>query len=100
MKTVFVSSTFRDMQAERDLLKSKVQPMLNDLARQYGESISFSDLRWGVDTSNMSEEEQNKQVLSVCLDEIDRSRPFMIVLLGERYGFMPGPKMIKQEALF
>ena len=25
--------------------------MLNDIARQYGESISFSDLRWGVDTS-------------------------------------------------
>ena len=51
MKSIFVSSTFRDMQAERDVLKSKVQPMLNDIARQYGESISFSDLRWGVDTS-------------------------------------------------
>ena len=98
MKSIFVSSTFRDMQAERDVLKSKVQPMLNDIARQYGESISFSDLRWGVDTSEMSEEEQNRQVLSVCLDEIDRSRPYMIVLLGERYGYMPGPETIVEEA--
>ena len=98
MKTIFVSSTFRDMQSERDILKSTVQPMLNDIARKYGESISFSDLRWGVDTSEMSEEEQNKQVLSVCLDEIDRSRPYMLVLLGERYGFMPGSDMIEREA--
>lgn len=97
MRTVFVSSTFKDMQAERDILKSQVQPQLNNIARKYGESVSFSDLRWGVDTTSMSEEEQNEQVLSVCLNEIDRSRPYMIVLLGERYGYMPGADMIRTE---
>ncbi|MBQ6562604.1 MAG: DUF4062 domain-containing protein [Clostridia bacterium] len=97
MKAIFVSSTFKDMQAERDILKSKVQPYLNSIARNFGESISFSDLRWGVDTTDMTEEEQNRRVLSVCLNEIDRARPYMIVLLGERYGYMPGPKVIGRE---
>jgi hypothetical protein len=97
MKAIFVSSTFKDMQAERDILKSKVQPYLNSIARNYGESLSFSDLRWGVDTTDMTEEEQNRRVLSVCLNEIDRARPYMIVLLGERYGYMPGPNVIGRE---
>ena len=43
MKAIFVSSTFKDMQAERDILKSKVQPYLNSIARNFGESVSFSD---------------------------------------------------------
>ena len=97
MKTIFVSSTFRDMQAERDILKSVVQPRLNDTARKYGDSVSFSDLRWGVDTTSMDEAEQNRRVLSVCLNEIDRARPNMIVLLGERYGYMPGESVIRKE---
>ena len=97
MKAIFVSSTFKDMQAERDILKSKVQPYLNSIARNYGERLSFSDLRWGVDTTDMTEEEQNRRVLSVCLNEIDRARPYMIVLLGERYGYMPGPNVIGRE---
>ena len=28
-------------------------------------------------------------VLKVCLDEVERSRPFLIGLLGERYGWVP-----------
>ena len=91
MKTVFVSSTFRDFPWERDALHDQVLPFLNQEARAYGQSVSFCDLRWGVDTSSQtSEEESSAKVLSVCMNEIDRARPYMLVLLGERYGFMPG----------
>ena len=51
MKTIFVSSTFRDFQRERDVLHDRVLPELNRQARRYGEAVSFCDLRWGVDTS-------------------------------------------------
>ncbi|MBQ2675110.1 MAG: DUF4062 domain-containing protein [Prevotella sp.] len=98
MKTVFVSSTFRDFQYERDLLRRKVQPLINNTAYSFGDSMSFCDLRWGIDTDGMEENESAIKVLSVCLNEIDRSRPYMIVLLGDRYGYCPGQDLISYEA--
>ncbi len=47
MKSMFVSSTFKDMQAERDILTHNVIPELNVYAKQFGENIKFVDLRWG-----------------------------------------------------
>ena len=89
MKRIFVSSTFRDMQAERDVLHLEVLPELNEFAAQYGQSIAISDLRWGIDTGELSEEESNRKVLSVCFEQIDECKPYMIVLLGDRYGYIP-----------
>lgn len=96
MKSIFVSSTFRDFHRERDLLRSRIIPEVNDTAKEYGEFVNLCDLRWGVDTSGNEDPEQT--VLSVCLDEIDRSRPYMLVFLGERYGYVPGKEYICQEA--
>lgn len=98
MKTIFVSSTFRDMQFERDLIHNKITPLLNEKARDYGESVSFCDLRWGVSTENLSEEESYHKVLSVCLGEIERCRPYFVVILGDRYGFIPNLTMIDDVA--
>lgn len=39
MKRIFVSSTFKDMNIERDILSQQVMPKLNEIAEQYGESI-------------------------------------------------------------
>lgn len=97
MKSIFISSTFRDFHKERDLLRSKIIPAVNDVAKQYGEFINLCDLRWGVDTSKS--EECESKVLSVCLDEIDRSRPYMLVFLGERYGYVLGKEYIYKEAV-
>lgn len=94
MKSIFVSSTFRDMNLERDIIHSKVEPKLNDIARKYGETVSMCDLRWGINTSQMDEEKSALKVLNICLNEIDRCRPHMIVILGYRYGWMPGEKYI------
>ena len=96
LKKIFVSSTFKDMHYERDILHTKVIPELNALARQNAhEEVFLCDLRWGVNTSNMSEEESSKKVLKTCLDEIDSCRPYMIVILGDRYGYTPEPEYLE-----
>ena len=96
MQPIFISSTFRDMNAERDLFHQRIGPALDSIAREYGESISFCDLRWGVDTTQLETEAGARKVLSVCLQEIDRCRPFMVVLLGERYGWIPSRDLMAQ----
>ncbi len=98
MNTFFVSSTFRDMQFERDAIQEKVLPKLNAVARKYGQTVSFCDLRWGINTMDLDAEAGMRSVLEVCLDQIDRCEPPMIVLLGERYGSIPGTDLIKEAA--
>ena len=95
MRSVFISSTFKDMQAERDYLHEKIFPRLRRLVGQYGEDIQEVDLRWGVDTYHMSEEKSNYQVLRVCIDAIDRCKPYIIVLLGDRYGWIPDVEVVE-----
>lgn len=95
MKSVFISSTFKDMQAERDLLHERIFPRLRKVIGEYGEDIQELDLRWGVDTTEMSEEESGHLVLRVCIDAIDRCRPYIIVLLGERYGWIPELQLVE-----
>lgn len=86
---IFISSTFRDMDAERDVIKYEVLPLLNDRYRKYGVEFHVIDLRFGVNTENMSEEDSENAVLDVCLSMIDSARPFFIGLIGDRYGWIP-----------
>ncbi len=82
---VFVSSTFRDMHEERDELIKRVFPQLRRLCEARGVAWSEVDLRWGV----TDEQKAEGAVLPICLAEIDRSRPYFIGLLGQRYGWIP-----------
>ena len=84
MLKFFISSTFRDMMRERDMLRNNVFPVLNQDAHTFGETISFCDLRWGVDTKDLDEYESSKHVIQTCLNEIDKSQ-YMIVFLGSRF---------------
>ena len=87
MKKIFISSTFKDMQSERDVLHERVLPMINEKLKELGETALGIDLRWGISTEKMSEEEAELKAFSVCFDEIDDSRPYFIAFLGERYGY-------------
>lgn len=98
MKTIFVSSTFKDMQFERDCLNTQVLPTVNEIAKKYGDSVALCDLRWGINTHGMSADQSDKKILNACLHEIDNCRPYMIVFLGERYGWVPG-KLLLQRAI-
>ncbi|OXN00219.1 DUF4062 domain-containing protein [Bifidobacterium vansinderenii] len=88
--SIFVSSTFRDMQNERDALRDLALPRLRAFAAEYGTSVDMVDLRWGVDTNDMPEDEQERKVLHSCMQEIDRCSPFFLSLLGDRYGYVLG----------
>lgn len=94
MKTIFVSSTFNDMQYERDAIREISMPIINSHAKKYGESVSFCDLRWGVNTTDLESNTGSKKVLDVCFNEIDRCRPYMVVILGDRYGWIPNSKIV------
>jgi len=82
---VFISSTFRDMHAERDELMLFVFPELRKKCRERQVEFAEVDLRWGI----TEEESKRGQVLPICLEEIKRCKPYFIGLLGERYGWVP-----------
>jgi tetratricopeptide (TPR) repeat protein len=82
---VFISSTFRDMKAERELLVKQVFPELRAVCAARFVTFTEVDLRWGI----TEEQQADGQVLSICLEEIQRCRPYFISLLGERYGWIP-----------
>jgi WD40 repeat protein len=77
---IFISSTFLDMQAERDYLARIVFPKLRrELARERIHIVDI-DLRWGV-TSEEDAYEVCKEVMGGC--------SVVMGLLGGRYGWVP-----------
>lgn len=82
---IFISSTFRDMHAERDLLVREVFPELRRRCRPLNIDVVDVDLRWGVSEA----EAEGNHALEVCLEEIRNSHPFFVGLLGQRYGWVP-----------
>lgn len=88
-RPVFITSTFADMQAERDYLRTHVFPELQERLKERFTHLEPIDLRWGVETTGSEQEQKELLVLKVCLDEIQRSRPFLIALVGDRYGWVP-----------
>ncbi|XP_041659793.1 telomerase protein component 1 [Cheilinus undulatus] len=79
---VFISSTFRDMHAERDILVRSVFPELRRRAAQHCLYLQEVELRWGVT------EEESERAAELCLSEVCRSQ-MMVGILGERYGLVP-----------
>jgi tetratricopeptide (TPR) repeat protein len=98
-RPVFLSSTFRDMHAERDYLHTRVFPELAERLRSRCHHLELIDLRWGVETVSLDENQSKElMVLKVCLAEIERSRPFLVVLLGDRYGWVPPEERLAAAA--
>ena len=73
------------MQAERELLVKQVFPELRRICAERLVTFSEVDLRWGI----TAEEAAEGKVLPICLEEIQRCRPYFIGLLVERYGWIP-----------
>lgn len=92
---LFVSSTFADMQAERDTLAEHVFPFLEEYCRTRGARFQAVDLRSGISR----EAGADQLTMQICLDEVRRCqrltpRPNFIALLGDRYGWQPLPTEI------
>lgn len=91
---IFVSSTFRDFEEEREALIKKVFRELNRLCLDRGVFFTYVDLRWGI----TEEQTKNGKTIEICLREVDKCRPYFICLLGDRYGWSQTEKK-KDELL-
>lgn len=94
--TIFISSTFKDMHLERDIVQMEVLPRLREKFSKYKIAVRTVDLRWGIQ-SKTTEEDAEARILSVCMNEIERSRPFFVGLLGYRYGWIPSYDIINRK---
>lgn len=95
---MFVSSTFADMKAERDLLQRDVFPQLRQVCASKGLRFQAIDLRWGVS----EEAGRHNRTMQICLRELERCqqgslKPNFLVLLGDRYGWRPLPEVIAAD---
>ena len=83
---IFISSTFQDMQDEREILLKDTFLELKKIAKTRDVDITEIDLRTGI----TKEEEESGEIVKICLDEIDRcadSPIFFLGILGSRYGW-------------
>ena len=90
---VFISSTFQDMQDERNYLMKHTFPVLRKLAAERDVTLTELDLRWGI----TEEEAKTGKVVEICLREIENSIPFFIGIIGNRYGWVPEKKDISEN---
>ena len=102
---VFVASSFQDMAMERSLLAESAFPRLRVACAARGVAFTDVDLRWGIEAGAAGAD-----VVAACLSEasgdddrvwktgtetivlhlqVYRCRPYMIVLVGQRYGWQP-----------
>src|SRR5688572_26142368 len=81
------------MQDEREYLIKHIFPELRAVCRDRGVEFTEIDLRWGV----TEEEAQQGKVVKICLEEIDRCRPYFIGILGERYGWTPNKQDVQKD---
>jgi len=95
---LFVSSTFRDLTAERNALQEITFPRLEAFCTRHSCRFQAIDLRWGVS----EEAALDQQTMNICLGEIERCRqvtprPNFLIVLGDRYGWVPPPPQIPAQ---
>lgn len=98
MFRVFVSSTFSDFAAERNVLQKIVFPELEQRCRAKGGTFLGVDLRWGISPQRSL----SNRTVTTCLEEIHRCqtlspKPNFLILLGDRYGWIPLPETIPED---
>ncbi|XP_071945133.1 TPR repeat-containing protein DDB_G0287407-like [Antedon mediterranea] len=91
---IFVSSTFRDFHAEREVLVKEVFSDLRQWCEKRRLHLVECDLRWGVPKDTTAEE-----TLRTCLGEIDRCyqdniMPFFLNMTCARCGWIPTDKEV------
>ena len=83
------------MHAERDCLSERVFPELEERLRKRFQYLEPVDLRLGIEMTGVDASSRELLILKVCLDEIKRSRPFLIGLIGDRFGWRPPSKFVR-----
>lgn len=97
---LFISSTFSDFIIERNILNDDIFPEIDKFCQAQGYNFQLIDLRWGVN----NEAALSQSTLDICLDEVKRCRtlspkPNFLLMVGERYGWIPLPAKISRTEL-
>ncbi len=79
---VFISSTFRDMQKERNVIVNSVFPTLRRRFRKKMIDIMEIDLRWGISEQDI----KDMLLLEICIGETLNCTPYFVGLIGDFYG--------------
>ena len=82
---IFISSTFKDLQNEREILVRSVFPRLRSAFKDRSVEIIDVDLRWGL-PEDLAE---SGKIIEICLGEVLRCKPFFMGIVGNRYGYEP-----------
>ena len=93
----FVSSTFKDMELERNLLQEVFDELI-PFYREKGWQVETVDLRWGIS----EEAGLDNRTMRICKKELAQCmkmspKPNFIILLGNRYGWLPLPETIRKS---
>jgi|GEM_PF-3477563 len=78
---LFISSTFRDMNAERDYLVRFVFPRIREELLKHRLFFVDVDLRWGLTSED--------NIVGACRSIIEQCHPLFLGILGGRYGWIP-----------
>lgn len=94
---LFISSTFSDFQKEREVLQTKVFPQIKEYCSLKRYTFQPVDLRWGVN----NEAQLDQKTLEICLSEVQSCKihdyPNFLIMLGDRYGWVPLPNTIVKD---
>ncbi|KAH8870836.1 NACHT domain- and WD repeat-containing protein 1 [Schistosoma japonicum] len=96
---IFISSTFSDLNLERNVLMKHIYPKLKVYCREkYGFDFYAIDMRWGVPNVSQLDHLGPK----TCYDEVEHCKflsvgPTFITVLGQRYGEYEIPYAINSD---
>jgi hypothetical protein len=94
---LFISSTFNDFHCEREVLQTKIFPSIKEYCYQKGYIFQPIDLRWGIN----EEAQLDQKTLDLCLSEVRSCKgypyPNFLLMLGDRYGWIPLPYIIESK---
>lgn len=88
---VFISSTFSDMQGERDVVVHSVFPRLREEFGRRLVDVTEVDLRWGIPEEQLDD----CGILEICIDEVLHCAPFFVGIVGNRYGTIASNASVK-----
>jgi len=79
------------------MLQTKVFPHIKQYCKQLGYTFQPIDLRWGVS----NEAQIDQKTLELCLSEVrsckSYSHPNFLLMIGDRYGWVPLPYVIEKN---
>jgi len=93
MPSIFISSTFKDLQDERNFFINKISAEINKFTlKNYGDNYYFRDLRLGVENI-----EEDFQTINACLYYLKNDAPPnpYIAIIGDNLGWVPKKETIE-----